>query len=263
MKDIKIIFIDIDGTLADDASLISKENKEALIELEKKQIIPVLCSGRTRNTVKVKCDEIGISNVFICSNGAEIFDMKLQQNIYYKYIEHFIIRIAFNFCQKRNIGIMLRTTSEAYVNKFWKMIGNKYSLIEKSEEISNKKIVRIKFKVKERKVLNLLLIYLRLCGIIITTNIQEEGNTIIGVSKRNINKGTTIKQYLKKQKLSKKNACAIGNDINDIPMFEAVKYKVAMGNAIKKIKSKANYITLSNNDNGVSFFINQKIFRRN
>lgn len=261
MENIKIIFIDIDGTLTDDASLISAENKEALKKLEKNQIIPVLCSGRTRNTVKARCDEIGISNVFICSNGAEIFNMKSQQNIYCKYIKHFIIRIVFNFCQKRDIGVMMRTTSEAYVNKAWKMEGNKYSPSERNEKITNKRIVRIKFKVKERKVLNVLLIFLRLCGIIITTNIQEEGNTIIGVSKRNINKGTAIKQYLKKQKISPKYACAIGNDFNDIPMFKAVKHKVAMENATKKLKSKANYITLSNNDNGVSFFINEKIFR--
>ena len=39
MKNIKVIFIDIDGTLADEDSLISTENKEALKNLEKKGII--------------------------------------------------------------------------------------------------------------------------------------------------------------------------------------------------------------------------------
>lgn len=261
MENIKIIFIDIDGTLADDASLISEENKEALKKLEKNQIIPVLCSGRTRNTVKTRCEEIGVSNTFICSNGAEIFDVKSQETIYLKHISNFIIKMVFNFCQKRNIGIMLRTTSKAYVNMDWKITNKRYNIIENYMEISEEKIVRIKFKVEERKVLNLLLIFLRLCGIKVTTKEEENENSIIGVCKSNINKGTAIKRYLKMQKINPNYACAIGNDYNDISMFKKVKYRVAMANSIKKLKNKANYITLSNNDNGVSFFINEKIFR--
>ena len=51
------------------------------------------------------------------------------------------------------------------------------------------------------------------------------------------------------QKINPNYACAIGNDYNDISMFKKVKYRVAMANSIKKLKNKANYITLSNNDN--------------
>ena len=87
MKNIKVIFIDIDGTLADEDSLISTENKEALKNLEKKGIISILCSGRTRNAVLLRSEEIGISSVLICSNGAEIFDKRSQEIIYEKHIK--------------------------------------------------------------------------------------------------------------------------------------------------------------------------------
>lgn len=261
MENIKVIFIDIDGTLADDQNTISNENKEVLKILENSGISPILCSGRTRNTVEFRSEEIGISSVFICSNGAEIFDKKSQQIIYEKYIKRFIIRFVFKFCQKRNVGIMLRTTTEAYVNKYWE--SDNYSQIEKIEQVLDKKIVRFKFKVKQIKIIRSLLVFLRVFGIVITTNICEEGNVVIGVSKRKINKGEAIKHYLKREKISKINACAIGNDTNDISMFKAVKYKVAMENAIKELKRKADYITLSNNNNGVSFFIKQKILKGN
>ena len=84
---------------------------------------------------------------------------------------------------------MLRTTSKAYVNMDWKIINKRYNIIENYMEISEEKIVRIKFKVEERKVLNLLLIFLRLCGIKVTTKEEENENSIIGVCKSNINKG--------------------------------------------------------------------------
>lgn len=261
MKNIKVIFIDIDGTLADEDSLISTENKEALKNLEKKGIIPILCSGRTRNTVLLRSKEIGISSVLICSNGAEIFDKRSQEIIYEKHIKKFIIRFVFNFCQRRNVGLMLRTTTEAYVNEYWE--SNNYRQIAEMEEVLDKKIVRLKFKVKQIKIIKPLLIFLRVCRIIVTTNVLEEGNVIIGVSKSNINKGEAIKQYLRREKIRKINTCAIGNDTNDISMFKAVKYKVAMENAIEELKRKADYITLSNNNNGVSFFIKQKNLKGN
>lgn len=48
---------------------------------------------------------------------------------------------------------------------------------------------------------------------------------------------------------------AIGDDNNDLSMFEEVGYKVAMGNAIDIVKQKADEITLSNDEDGVAVFL--------
>ena len=49
---------------------------------------------------------------------------------------------------------------------------------------------------------------------------------------------------------SKEEALAICDGRNDISLFENVKYKIAMKNAIPEIKVRADYITESNNNDG-------------
>lgn len=53
----------------------------------------------------------------------------------------------------------------------------------------------------------------------------------------------------------KEETIAIGDDNNDLSMFEQVGYKVAVDNAIDTVKEKADEITLSNDEDGVAVFL--------
>ncbi len=50
---------------------------------------------------------------------------------------------------------------------------------------------------------------------------------------------------------------AFGDDINDIEMLKTAGTGVAMGNAIKSVRETADYITESNDNEGISFWINK------
>ena len=52
---------------------------------------------------------------------------------------------------------------------------------------------------------------------------------------------------------------SFGDNENDLGMFEYAGYGVAMGNAIEKLKEKANYVTLSNNDDGIAYALEKMI----
>ena len=52
---------------------------------------------------------------------------------------------------------------------------------------------------------------------------------------------------------------AIGDDFNDISMFEKVGYSVAVDNAHENVKKRVNEITLSNEDNGVAVFLEKML----
>lgn len=59
--------------------------------------------------------------------------------------------------------------------------------------------------------------------------------------------------------IKKEETIAIGDDINDLSMFEQVGYKVAVDNAIDVVKEKADEITLSNDEDGVAVFLDKLI----
>ena len=52
-----------------------------------------------------------------------------------------------------------------------------------------------------------------------------------------------------------KNTIAIGDDYNDVSMFKIAGYSVVMQNANNEVKKYADYITLSNEENGVAVFL--------
>ncbi len=51
----------------------------------------------------------------------------------------------------------------------------------------------------------------------------------------------------------------VGNDKNDISMFEEAGISVAVANASDDIKNKADYVTLSNDEDGVAIFLDKLI----
>lgn len=59
--------------------------------------------------------------------------------------------------------------------------------------------------------------------------------------------------------VDKKEVIGIGDGNNDIPLFESVGYKVAMGNAVEELKSSADFITDTFENDGFAKFLEEKI----
>ena len=65
--------------------------------------------------------------------------------------------------------------------------------------------------------------------------------------------------YYVLEKLEKNELAAFGDGQNDIPMFESVGHIVVMENATDDVKKYADFITKSNNDDGVAYAIDKYI----
>ena len=59
------------------------------------------------------------------------------------------------------------------------------------------------------------------------------------------------------ENVAKECTFAFGDDVNDIPMFNAVGYGIAMGNADEKLKETADEITATNENDGVAQVIDR------
>lgn len=77
------------------------------------------------------------------------------------------------------------------------------------------------------------------------------------------NKGNAVKKLLEILNIKKEETIAIGDDINDLSMFEQVGYKVAVDNAIDIVKENADEITLSNDEEGVAVFLDKILEKLN
>ncbi|WP_453560996.1 HAD-IIB family hydrolase [Streptomyces sp. NPDC055103] len=68
--DIKLIAIDMDGTLLNDEQLISDENRKAIREAEDKGVYVVISTGRTLMTCRELAESLKLSSFLITANGS-------------------------------------------------------------------------------------------------------------------------------------------------------------------------------------------------
>ena len=64
-------------------------------------------------------------------------------------------------------------------------------------------------------------------------------------------KGIAIRQAARQLGIDQAQILGIGDSVNDLPMFEGCGLRVAMGNAAADVKARADYITLTNDEDGV------------
>ncbi|MDR1388754.1 MAG: Cof-type HAD-IIB family hydrolase [Treponema sp.] len=77
--------------------------------------------------------------------------------------------------------------------------------------------------------------------------------------KAGISKAHTLGFVAERAGVKMENIMAIGDHFNDLEMIEAVGFGVAMGNAIPQLKEKADWITLSNDEDGLAVAISKII----
>ena len=86
-------------------------------------------------------------------------------------------------------------------------------------------------------------------------NYKPKEVTYYDVADINTSKGNAVKMVCKALDIDLKDTISIGDDYNDVSMFEVTGASIAMGNANEEVKKKAKYVTLTNNEEGVALVL--------
>lgn len=84
---------------------------------------------------------------------------------------------------------------------------------------------------------------------------QTKGFFDLHITHKEATKENAIKQLYKMLNIGKEDAVGVGDGHNDIHLFNGVGYKVAMGNAVNELKSHANLVIESVENDGLACFI--------
>ena len=79
---------------------------------------------------------------------------------------------------------------------------------------------------------------------------SKDGKSL-GIFGLGATKGNALESVLQRLRISQSEVMAIGDDLNDLPMFSRARIKIAMGNAQPELKEQATAIAPSNDDGGV------------
>lgn len=236
----KLLFVDIDGTIAHDTGEISGTTKRTLKKF--KNII--LTTGRARSEVKKICDELGF-RYFISSYGTELYDNYENKVLYNLTLDPSVILKVYELTLDNNLSLIaaiedkeIKITKENYIC----FINNVKQCMIKG---SNEKLNVLRKKIKE------------LCGIKYQRdNAYENGYYWFSILPKDANKGTAAVYLMKLLNVDAKNTMAFGNDANDMPLFIAVSgNKVAVGNSCEELKRNATIIIGDNNTDSVKKYL--------
>lgn len=269
---IKLITIDVDGTLVTPLKRLTKTNITAINKARDAGVHIALASGRPYSGMKALVNKLNLNqegNFTVCQNGSYIFDNLTHQPISGTYQSPTDLKIIDDLLKDYDVQISAMDHKSFYSrhakpNVYTKIDAKISKLpleIKSYDDFSDDKTFgRILIMGKKSEMDRL---YKNMPKDL-TDNYYavKTAPFLIEVMNKNTNKGYAISAMAKDLKISQDEIMSIGNERNDIPMLEQAGFAVAMANAVPELKTHADFITKSNMQSGVGYAI-EKLLANN
>lgn len=259
---IKLVAIDIDGTLVDDHKRISAKTKDAIKRAKQKGVYIVLCTGRPVSGIQDYLNELDLlsSNDYaITYNGAQgenigqkkiVFTNLLNQSDYQELLE--ISKQAHVRTQIVTADSKLYTTDAnispyTVLDAFYTKMPLYYC---QSSDLPCMQAAKFML-VDEPQVIDAALKYFdsSVCQKYYT--VRSEAWFFEFMHKK-ANKGQAVLELAQKLGIKASEVLALGDQNNDLTMIKLAGLGIAMGNANETVKKAADAITSDNNHDGVA-----------
>lgn len=275
---IRLVFLDLDGTLLTEDMQITKETQAVIARAQEQGVQFAACTGRPYCGLPVQelCN-LGIKYA-ITGNGSAIYkipekeciyadclDWKLGAELYRTFMEHdihtdiFIEGIGYSadqtYRQIERLGKSERLT--AYFRKSRIPVENPEVLILEKQKGLEK--INLNFYPKPDgtyKNYDWAMEYLKtIAGLHMVTG----GGHNMEISTSTATKGNALRILSERLGVDVSQTMAFGDSQNDISMICAAQIGVAMGNATEDVKEAADYITRTNEENGVAYALEELV----
>lgn len=268
---IKLLAIDLDGTLLNSFHDISEQNKAAIKEAQLHGVKVIIATGRPEQLCKTIVKQLDMKDDIIMSNGGVIGHPFKKEKVLSRTLNQTIVKTVVDYCEDNNI-IYLLYTAEAIISRPNFRVGffeNKNLDLPADERVVFKGIKSLEevYGVSPNKILiveenkNKLLTAKKFLDNMKDVSIVQSQSTFIDVSPKNVSKGTALQVYADYLKLDVSEVAAIGDQDNDVSMLNYAGLAIAMENATTDCLEAADEVTLSNNNNGVAYAINQFVLK--
>lgn len=275
----KLIAIDLDGTLLSRTGMITEANQEAIRRRQEQGDIVTICSGRSIHDIEELLKRSDLVCPILSGNGAIGFYEN--ERIYYHSMDQTVVDELWEIANAddayvefyTNAGVkVLRSGSDLLKRELNEVLPHDQSFTsewaEREIEIQNEQfgltymdsMADIDFARDEvykvfvysfdrRKLHRLRKIYEPRNDILITT----AGWTKIEIGHPHASKGAALKQLAEHYQIPIGDVVAIGDNLNDVSMFEVAETRIAMGNAVDPLKDLSTHITKDVEEDGVAY----------
>jgi len=259
----KMLVVDIDGTLIGEKGVISKRDKEALKEVEARDIRVSLCTGRANGACRKIIEELELDGYHIFYDGALITDISGEKKLYASEIDKKIVKKMVEFTRTGDTYLELysskhffaerRNWSDDIHSRFFGMVPRimSYDGIWDREHIIKAELV-VRSKEEEARAENFKKEFAEDLRFSIARSPSFPEIEFINIVNPDVSKGKALAVLAEYSGVSLDEVMAIGDGTNDIPLLEEAGLSVAMANARDELKKIADYITIDADSGGVA-----------
>ncbi|HEX8288823.1 MAG TPA: Cof-type HAD-IIB family hydrolase [Pyrinomonadaceae bacterium] len=284
---IKLLALDLDGTLLNSKGVISEANKQAIKKAEERGVLVTIATGRRFRDARPVGLELELNAPLITHNGALLKYAQNLETVAASIISNEtvreVLRVGREFgadallsADPRGKGTLLYdTVSEDNIPLQKYIVWSKTLHGDEAEEavmhvenlenvLDETETVHVSFSGKCEPMTHLEMILqseLDSAANVLTTVYPRLDFTLIDILPPDASKGIGLEKLTQIENLSAKNVMVCGDNFNDLHMLEYAGTPVVMGNADQSLLEREEfYTTTSNDENGVAVAIERFIF---
>jgi len=253
----KLILIDSDGTLRKTDGTFSERTKEVIKKTISEGHYVVICTGRPRYHTEEIMNEVGASPIIVANNGADIYNVATKEEIGSYYIDKDECYKIIEYAYSNDLRLVIGAGYIEYVTKNLK--NDNQVLLDYDnykEQLKDKNIFQCLVVERDFERLDKLKVEILNNKTVQLKNsmyFTSAGNdSWLTIGNPNSNKGNALVTIADYFNIPIEDTIAIGNDYNDIPMLKEAGLGICVDNALDEVKKYCDYITLSNDADGVA-----------
>lgn len=260
----KVLALDIDGTLTNSEKRITPKTLEAILQAQERGVKVVLASGRPAHGIAPYMRELQLDRYegyVLAFNGGRIIDCKTQETIFEQVIEADWVSKLYDVAKENDVHILSYTEDgntvitehpdDAYVqlecriNKLpFQKVGSfkeyvRYPVNKCIMTAEGEKLAKVEPRVKA-------FVHGEL-------NVFRSEPFFLEVMPNRVDKAYALQKLLEILGYTRENLIAFGDGYNDVSMLDFAGMGVAMANAQDTTKQASDFITHSNNEDGVAY----------
>ena len=262
----EILAVDLDGTLLNSKKQISEVTKQALVGLMKTEKKVVLASGRPTKGILPLIEELGLKqydSYVISYNGACVTNCRTGEVIYQKTLPQEVIASAYDLTEQFDMDFITYNADSVFCHQE----PNAYTQIEINAERMNLVVTENFVKEIDFPVHKCMFVGDPAIAVKMEAALKDRYRSQYSIYRSDpyfveimppcTDKGKALQSLLDRTGFSKEQLICCGDSYNDISMLEFAGVGVAMRNAPEEVKEHADYVTASNDEDGVARVIEE------
>lgn len=267
-----IIALDLDGTLTNSEKNITPRTFDALMKAQREGVRLVLASGRPTFGIAALANQLQLADYggYVLSyNGGRIINWCEKTVIFSQVVDQKLVPILYDFAEKAQLPIVTYLpeailasknegeylAEEARINGMPVVVAQNF--VEEAMQIAGGST---KFLIPGEPELLVQLESEMKAALSEQMEVFRSAPFFLELPPKGIDKAQSLQRLLTHLGLERESLMAFGDGFNDLSMIQFAGQGVAMANAVEEVKSIADFVTTSNEEDGIAHALEHLLF---